>query len=317
MAKKMKMENIMDSVYGTGESKTVAEMESENIAVKKYSLSEIADYHNHKFDLVKDDNYWNLVDNIKRSQGKALEPITIRHNEKYGIPYECIAGHRRREAHADAGLLFIYGIELDMDDDEADIWMVDSNQYRDKISLYERAWSLKTKYDAIKRKNKKEGINAARSDEELAKEMSVATGKSVSRATVQRLMKLTALEREYFELIEGNSLSLGVAEILSKLNKTEQRLLLSYFDEREEKFKLDLDQADELAVLSRDKAFNIENIEDLLSKPAELNKSKAEKLKLTEKEIKEWLPDSYAGSPDEIKTLIRDLLQNHFKRVSN
>ena len=74
--------------------------------------------------------------------------------------YEIISGHRRKYAAERLGYKKIPVIIRMMQDDEAVVTMVDSNLQREQITPSEKAYAYKMKYDAIKKKEQQEIIDA-------------------------------------------------------------------------------------------------------------------------------------------------------------
>lgn len=62
-----------------------------------------------------------------------------------------ISGHRRKRACELAGIKKIPAIVRKMTDEDAIIYMVDSNKQREKILPSEKAFAYKMKLEAIKR----------------------------------------------------------------------------------------------------------------------------------------------------------------------
>ena len=85
-----------------------------------------------------------------------LNPLVVR--RKANNRFEMLSGHRRKLA------LELNGVEeadcfiKDLDDDEAIIYMVDSNIYRSKILPSEKGFAYKMKLDAIKHQGKKKTL---------------------------------------------------------------------------------------------------------------------------------------------------------------
>ena len=74
--------------------------------------------------------------------------------------YEIISGHRRKYAAERLGYKKIPVIIRMMQDDEAVVTMVDSNLQREQITPSEKAYAYKMKYDAIKKKEQQDIIDA-------------------------------------------------------------------------------------------------------------------------------------------------------------
>ncbi len=130
-------------------------MESDNMSeLKKVKLSEIDDFNNHPFKVIKDNSFYELVDSIK--ENGLLTPLIVRRKESG--KYELISGHRRKLALEVLGILESEVEIRDLDNDEAIILMVDSNLYRNNILPSEKAFAYKMKLEAIKHQGKKKPL---------------------------------------------------------------------------------------------------------------------------------------------------------------
>ena len=119
--------------------------------VKKIDLRMIDSFKNHPFRVEKDESLNELRNSIK--ENGLLNPLVVR--RKANGRYEMISGHRRKLA---LELNEIYEADCyveELNDDEATIYMVDSNIYRNKILPSEKAFAYKMKLEAIKHQGKK------------------------------------------------------------------------------------------------------------------------------------------------------------------
>lgn len=120
----------------------------------KIKLSDIDSFENHPFKVIKDDSLNELITSIR--ENGLLNPLVVRRKENGR--FEMISGHRRKLA------LELNGIEEadcyieKLNDDEAIIYMVDSNIYRNKILPSEKAFAYKMKLEAIKHQGKKKKL---------------------------------------------------------------------------------------------------------------------------------------------------------------
>ena len=117
----------------------------------KINLSEIDSFKEHPFSVNKDDSLMELVHSIK--ENGLLNPMIVR--KKDNGRYEMISGHRRKAALEILGIDESEVVLKELNDDEATIFMVDSNMYRERILPSERAFAYKMKLDAIKHQGKK------------------------------------------------------------------------------------------------------------------------------------------------------------------
>ena len=114
-----------------------------------------------------------------------------------------------------------------MDEDDAQIQCVDGNLHRKDIPISELARAAQMKMDALKRKagrRSKADILAGkepmkRSDEQVGEDL------GMSRASVQRLMRVNQLEEPLKKMVDKKELPLDTAEQISHMKPTEQKTL--------------------------------------------------------------------------------------------
>lgn len=92
-------------------------------------IDHIATFKNHPFKVRDDEKMQELVESI-REYG-VLTPVLVRKAD--GDSYEMLSGHRRLHASDLAGLKRIPAKVLDLDDDQAAIFVVDCNIQREEI----------------------------------------------------------------------------------------------------------------------------------------------------------------------------------------
>ncbi len=115
--------------------------------VQEIPLTELFPFKDHPFKVLDDDTMQDTVESIKIHG--VLVPGIARPRAEGG--YELIAGHRRRHASELAGKTTMPVIVRELDDDEAVLFMVDSNIQRENLFPSEKAWAYKMKLDALKR----------------------------------------------------------------------------------------------------------------------------------------------------------------------
>ena len=115
-----------DDIFSTEESRQTGQQEH----VQQIPLSELHEFEGHPFRVVDDEEMQKVVESVK-SYG-VLTPAIARPDPNGG--YEIISGHRRMRASELAGLKTMPVIVREMDDDEAIIFMVDSNLQREHLT---------------------------------------------------------------------------------------------------------------------------------------------------------------------------------------
>lgn len=249
-------------------------------------VEKIDDFEGHPFPVQDDKDMLDLVESIKKFG--VLEPVTVIRSGKDPERYEMVAGHRRKHGCALAGVAQIPAIVRDMDRDSAIIYMVDSNLKRENISPMVKARAYTMKLEAMKRKagrptkaQAEAGYKPMRADEQLAQQ----TGES--RATIQRLTRLTKLEPELQDMVEEKKLPVNTAADISYLKPQEQKALADAI-KREDKIPSGV-KAAELKKESQAGKLTAEKIEQTVA-PSKREMFLPLKVTFTEEELRPYFP---------------------------
>lgn len=249
-------------------------------------VEKIDDFEGHPFPVQDDKDMLDLVESIKKFG--VLEPVTVIRSSKDPERYEMVAGHRRKHGCTLAGVAQIPAIVRDMDRDSAIIYMVDSNLKRENISPMVKARAYTMKLEAMKRKagrptkaQVEAGYKPMRADEQLAQQ----TGES--RATIQRLTRLTKLEPELQDMVEEKKLPVNTAADISYLKPQEQKALADAI-KREDKVPSGA-KAAELKKESQAGKLTAEKIEQTVA-PSKREMFLPLKVTFTEEELRPYFP---------------------------
>lgn len=249
-------------------------------------VEKIDDFEGHPFPVQDDKDMLDLVESIKKFG--VLEPVTVIRSSKDPERYEMVAGHRRKHGCTLAGVAQIPAIVRDMDRDSAIIYMVDSNLKRENISPMVKARAYTMKLEAMKRKagrptkaQMEAGYKPMRADEQLAQQ----TGES--RATIQRLTRLTKLEPELQDMVEEKKLPVNTAADISYLKPQEQKALADAI-KREDKVPTGA-KAAELKKESQAGKLTAEKIEQTVA-PSKREMFLPLKVTFTEEELRPYFP---------------------------
>ena len=196
--------------------------------VIKIKLNNIDDFENHPFQVRNDESLKELTDSIR--ENGLLNPLVVR--KKQNGKYEMLAGHRRKLALQLSGVTEAECYIEDLDDNEATIYMVDSNIYRNKILPSEKTFAYKMKLEAIKHQGKRN--SSTQVVQKLTSAELLAKVGGESRGQVRRYIRLTYLIPELLKIVDDTvkydkriylTMGLTTAVELSYLNKDEQKLL--------------------------------------------------------------------------------------------
>ena len=205
--------------------------------IEEIDISLIDNFKDHPFKVLDNDDMKSLKESIKTSG--ILSPVIIR--EKEDGRYEMLSGHRRMFACKSLGIDKIKCIIKNLSDDEATIFMVDSNLQREKLLPSEKAFAYKMKYDALKHQGRtsqqldttlRQVVTKFRSDDLIGEEH------GESGRQVQRYIRLTYLIHELLDIVDNSeiknkelpSIALTPAVELSYLKESEQKTLAEYID---------------------------------------------------------------------------------------
>lgn len=204
--------------------------------IEEIDISLIDNFKDHPFKVIDNDDMKSLKESIKVSG--VLSPVIVR--KKEDGRYEMISGHRRKYACESLGIDKIKCIIKNLSDDEATIFMVDSNLQREKLLPSEKAFAYKMKYEALKHQRK---TPANQHDTEVRQVGAVVRSDDIlgeehgdSGRQVQRFIRLTYLIPELLnmvdnsELKENPSIALTPAVELSYLKPDEQKLLVEFIN---------------------------------------------------------------------------------------
>ena len=166
----------------------------------------LKDFLDHPFTVNREtQDYKDLFESIKTYGIR--EPVLCRPGRNGGL--EIISGHRRHDIGAQLNYPIPVLIER-VDEDDAQIQCVDGNLHRKDIPISELARAAQMKMDALKRKagrRSKADILAGkepmkRSDEQVGEDL------GMSRASVQRLMRVNQLEEPLKKMVDKKELPL-------------------------------------------------------------------------------------------------------------
>lgn len=257
--------------------------------VENIDISLIDDFKEHPFKVIENDELKSLEESIQNSG--VLSPVIVR--PKDDGRYEMISGHRRKFACNKLGIETIPCLVKNLTDDEATIFMVDSNLQREKLLPSEKAFAYKMKYEALKHQGTSLPQDTTlrpvgtklRSDSILAEEV------NESARQIQRYIRLTNLVPELLEMVDNAecglspSIAFRPAVELSYLMEDEQRDLVDFIDDEEA--TPSLAQAIKMKKLSQDGNLDIDTIHEIME---EQKANQITKFKIPEEKLMKVIP---------------------------
>ena len=290
----------IDDFFTTQEERDAEKLEK----VEKIAVSSISNFPNHAYQVKENEEMEDFVENIK--ENGVIHPVIVRPKEDG--TYEMISGHRRKRACELAGIKEIPAIVRDMSDEDAIIYMVDSNKQRERILPSEKAFAYKMKLEAMKRQGRRNDLSTS---VPTAQKLEGKTSREIlgeemgeSQDQIRRYIRLTELIPELLQLVDDEKMKLRPAVEISYLTKSEQEYVFEVM-EYNEVFPSH-PQARELKKLSADGKLTDDDIDRILS---EEKPNQKENIKFSVDKVKGYFPKEY--TPTEMQKIIVKLLENY------
>lgn len=272
-------------------------------------------FKNHIFSPLSEDVFNVLKESIKMDGVR--NAIIVRKKEDR---YEIISGHNRVKCCKELGISEIPAIIKNYNDDEAEFVMIDMNlaQRRDLLPC-EKALAYKKRLDYIKKLRKENRLkdndsNALGENTQIEQEGNsieiLAKDSSESRATIQRLIRLTELSDVLKRKVNDGVIGIQAGIELSYLNQNEQECISNYIDERNA--NISIKQAEKLRAVKG--TITAESIDSIIN-----SKLKPKVIKFTGRlnnEITKKYKSKFANDK-EFSELIDFLLEEYYKKTAD
>lgn len=264
-------------------------------------ITELHAYWNHPFKVLMDDKMVELVESI--ANRGVLTPITVRPHPEGG--YEILSGHRRVCACEVLGIAKVPARIVNLNDDMAAIFLVESNFQRREWLPSEKAYAYQMRMEAMKRQGLRTDLTSSqigtklRTDEQLAKEM------KESRNQIHRYIRLTNLVDSLLDMVDAKRLPLNAAVELSYLGSKAQTDIFEIICRDE--ISVSLKQAVELRRRSKDGKISVAEIEAILQERTAAGGS----ITLKQTLIRKYFPREY--SKEQIENVVIALLEQWLK----
>lgn len=258
-------------------------------------------FKNHPFKVLDDEKMSDLVESI-RVNG-ILSPVLVRPDGEDS--YEMISGHRRMHAAKNVGLTMIPAIVREMSDDEAVIYMVDSNIQREELLPSEKAFAFKMKLDAMKRQGKRTDLTSDQNVQKFQTSRdSLASEFGISGPQISRYIRLTELIPDLLELVDNKRLQMTAAVEISYVDKEIQQWICEYIHENGNV------KQNQIVILRQELlngAITQSQLIDILNENA-IGRIPKKKVTLSEKKLSQYFPPHYTSA--EMEKVIVELLTN-------
>lgn len=257
----------LDDLFTTQEERDLEQAEK----IIKIPIRNISSFPNHPYKVIDDDKMNEMSESIK--ENGLIHPVTVRKLEDGS--YQMISGHRRMRATELANIKEIDAIVKDLTDEEAIIYMVDSNdKQREEILPSEKAFAYKMKLDAMNKQSGRPKNNLTPMVSEKRTNEILGEQNGESREQVRRYIRLTELIPEILAMVDEKKIAFRPAVELSYLSEDNQYVLLDIMQFSE--ITPSLAQAIHLKKLEQNDSLDVDKIEDIMSqeKPNQVEKIK-------------------------------------------
>lgn len=230
-----------------------------------------------------------LAENIRRNG--VIQPISVR--PAGNGRFEILAGHNRVEAAKLAGLTVVPCLVQELDDDQAELIMLDSNlKTRPYLLPSEKAFAYLKKSQALMRQGQRTDLTCGQIGHKFQEGSTCGQIGHKSRdelsdeesgRQVQRYIRLTALNKPLLDMVDNGDLpkdkrnknlptiAVNAGVELSYLTGEEQVLLLAVMEDAGSK-SISMSQAGQLRQLSKDQIFDEDTVRGILVKQKPVNK---------------------------------------------
>ena len=211
----------LDELFSSQEERDDAKLKR----IYEIPLSEIDSFPRHPFKVRDDEDMMHLAESIQTNG--IITPATVR--RKDNGRFELLSGHRRKRACEIAGLDTMRCEVVEMDRDEATVFMVESNFQRTTILPSEKAFAYKMRLEAMKRlPGRRAEIKGAPVGPQFGKSRTLLAGEvGESREQIRRYVRLTELIPQLLDMVDEGKIALRPAVEISYLPKSAQITLLN------------------------------------------------------------------------------------------
>ena len=218
------LEEIEESEIEIVEDKGTDVLESENIENEKYEIikdEDLEDFPNQPFKMYSESRKNTMIESIKING--IIEPIVVRKTDNG--KYQILSGHNRRLCGREAGLTeFRCIVKENMTEDEARLYMVDSNLMVRDVMPTERGKALSIRKECLKNEKIASKIeNEIMQDKLDTIQQKMIEENQMSNGDIQRYIRLNYLIPQLGEMVDNKVINLKTGENLSFLSKKEQR----------------------------------------------------------------------------------------------
>ena len=300
----------VDDLFEPAQGKDLGELKK----IIPIKIKDISDFPNHPFRVVDDEKMNDMVKSVQ--ERGIMFPAIVRPKADGG--YEMISGHRRKRACELAQIDEIPCIIRNLTDEEATIFMVDTNiQQREEILPSEKAFAYKMKLEALNHQGSRTDLTSTQPVSKLRTNEKIGEEVGESREQIRRYVRLTELIPELLELVDNQVLNQKDMLKMAFLPAVE----LSYLTDEEQYVVLNCIECNDatpshaqsivLKKLSQEGNLTVEKIEQVLG---EEKPNQIPKYKLNQDRFADVLPKN-VKTEKEVEDFLYNCAVEHNKRI--
>lgn len=300
----------VDDLFEPAQGKDLGELKK----IIPIKIKDISDFPNHPFRVVDDEKMNDMVKSVQ--ERGIMFPAIVR--PKADGCYEMISGHRRKRACELAQIDEIPCIIRNLTDEEATIFMVDTNiQQREEILPSEKAFAYKMKLEALNHQGSRTDLTSTQRVSKLRTNEKIGEEVGESREQIRRYVRLTELIPELLELVDNQVLNQKDMLKMAFLPAVE----LSYLTDEEQYVVLNCIECNDatpshaqsivLKKLSQEGNLTVEKIEQILG---EEKPNQIPKYKLNQDRFADVLPKN-VKTEKEVEDFLYNCAVEHNKRI--
>ena len=192
---------------------------------------DLEDFPNQPFKMYSESRKNTMIESIKING--IIEPIVVRKTENG--KYQILSGHNRRLCGREAGLTeFKCIVKENMSEDEARLYMVDSNLMVRDVMPTERGKALSIRKECLKNEKIASKIENEILQDNIDKQDTIQQKmieeNQMSNGNIQRYIRLNYLIQPLGEMVDDKRINLKTGENLSFLSKKEQRDIVNIIE---------------------------------------------------------------------------------------
>jgi len=222
--------------------------------IQQLNISQLKPYPNQPFKPYSVEKLEELAEDI-RING-ILSPVIVR---PWNGEYQILAGHNRVNSAKLIGLEVVPCIVKDVDDNTAQLIMVNTNlNQRQELLPSEKAFAYKMQMNSMKSQGKRTDLTLYQVGTKLDSGNELSEKTTESRTNIFRYIRLTLLINDFLEQVDSGKLAFLAGVELSYLPFEEQDLVYNFV--QNENKKMSLDKAKIIRQLSDDGNLNDETL---------------------------------------------------------